>query len=448
MGYIKSILIAVIFIGSYTLSFGQQYWEIEKFGPDSASRMECVKNISLYAEYYDQDNYKDAWEPWLNVLNICPKASKNTYIRGERIVKHLIEQAEDKEKKHAYIDTLMKVYDLRIKHFGEKGYVLGKEGVALLKYKGNTLEGKKQAYKALNQSVKIKGAESPIPVMVNYMNVSNQLFQAQEIEKQTFFNDYENITAVFDEKIAAQSQDQQLKSAKSQIETIFRKSGAASCSDLVELYSPKFEKNPKDSALLTKIINILDNYGCTEETFYFKVGQNYFELNPTEDFAYTLAEAAKRENQYETAIKYYKETISLTEDKEQKSIYYVELGNLFYSEFDDLQQAKEYAKKAIETNNKNGAAYMLLGNIYASVENYGKNELEKKAIYWLAVDYYQKAKEADSSLEEKANKQINVYRKYFPSKSTVFFYGLEEGQAYELGSWINETTTVRFKNEG
>jgi len=67
-----------------------------------------------------------------------------------------------------------------------------------------------------------------------------------------------------------------------------------------------------------------------------------------------------------------------------------------------------------------------------------------KAIYWLAVDYYNKAKSVDPSISDKANGKIASYKKYFPTKEDCFFIGVKDGDTVEVGCWIGESTKARF----
>ncbi|MDR2938277.1 MAG: hypothetical protein LBU92_04990, partial [Prevotellaceae bacterium] len=70
-------------------------------------------------------------------------------------------------------------------------------------------------------------------------------------------------------------------------------------------------------------------------------------------------------------------------------------------------------------------------------------DFEKRTVYWVAVDCYEKAKQVDPSLTETADKYIVVYKQYYPSKEDIFFYNFERGQAYTLNCWINEKTSIR-----
>jgi hypothetical protein len=107
-------------------------------------------------------------------------------------------------------------------------------------------------------------------------------------------------------------------------------------------------------------------------------------------------------------------------------------------------EAVSAAKKAMDLNPKlAGKCNLLIGTIWASV-SCGGNELERRAKYWVAVDYMNKAKAADPSLAEDADRQAAQYRAYFPQQADAFMYDVQDGQAYTAGCGaLRETTTVR-----
>ena len=93
------------------------------YGTTAEDSIECVKNLSLYSEFYKQDNFEDALLGWRSALAICPGSSKNLYIRGSKMMNYLMEkadEAENEELKDALVDTLLNLYDLRIANFGEE----------------------------------------------------------------------------------------------------------------------------------------------------------------------------------------------------------------------------------------------------------------------------------------------------------------------------------------
>ena len=151
---------------------------------------------------------------------------------------------------------------------------------------------------------------------------------------------------------------------------------------------------------------------------------------------------AEKREEYDKAIKYYKESATLEEDNEKKAVDYLQIADILRRQ-EKFPESREYAYKALEANPSSGEPYILIGHLYAASKMCATNELEKGAIYWAAVDKYIKAKTVDPSVTEEANKYIVTYSAYFPTKETVFFFSLKNGDQYKLGCWINETTTVR-----
>ena len=99
-----------------------------KYGTDSIA---CITNISLSNEYFKQGNYADAIEPWRWVFNNCPASTKRAYLNGAAMFEKLIADEKNEATKQKYIDTLMIIYDQRIKYFNEEGFVLGRKGLSL-----------------------------------------------------------------------------------------------------------------------------------------------------------------------------------------------------------------------------------------------------------------------------------------------------------------------------
>ena len=103
--------------------------------------------------------------------------------------------------------------------------------------------------------------------------------------------------------------------------------------------------------------------------------------------------------------------------------------------------------KAANLKSDWGEPFLILGDIYvASANSCGNNNLERGAVYWVAVDMFKKAKSVDDILSSKANKRISTYSKYFPSKEDCFFDNLSSGDNYKVGCWIDKSTKVRTRD--
>jgi hypothetical protein len=101
------------------------------------------------------------------------------------------------------------------------------------------------------------------------------------------------------------------------------------------------------------------------------------------------------------------------------------------------------ANKAIDLSDTyDGKAYMLIAQIWAAAPCGG--EIGSRAKFWVAVDFMIKAKNADPSLEEAANKAIGQYSAYYPKTDVAFMYDLTNGQGYTVScGGMRASTTVR-----
>ncbi|MBK7970571.1 MAG: hypothetical protein IPK08_17490 [Bacteroidetes bacterium] len=66
----KYLLLTALSFAVITSSIAQTG---SKYGTDSVT---CITNISLFNEYFKQNNFVDALEPWRWVFSNCPAATK------------------------------------------------------------------------------------------------------------------------------------------------------------------------------------------------------------------------------------------------------------------------------------------------------------------------------------------------------------------------------------
>jgi len=415
-------------------------WENPKYGPDSASRMQCAMNISTMSEFAKIKLYDRAYDSWFEAFQSCPGASKNIYIQGVKIVENKIENASNEEEKNKYIDLLMEVYDKRIENYQQEGFVLGRKGIDLLKYRSQDIQ---KGYETLKKSIELLKYSAEDAVVVTFIQSGNILYQNGIITAQQFADDYfstYDYASIKNEKKPSAQTERALQT----IEKIFMDSGAPDCEMLVNYFQPKFEANPTDVASLTSITSYLREFDCTESELFAQAAENLFTKEPSAEAAYNLARLFYAKEDFEKSADYYKKAIDLATVNEDKAKYLYELGVITSVRFSNQQQARSYALQALDLKSGWGDPYILIGNTYAaSSKDCGSNKFENGAVFWAAVDKYQKAKSVDPSLTDQANELINRYSQYFPNNEDAFFLGFTDGQEYTVGCWINERTTVR-----
>ncbi len=416
-----------------------------KYGLDSA---QTILNASLYIEMVKQGNFKEALPGWRYVYNNAPAYQKSTYIYGVKIMDGLF-RATKNEK---YVDTLMMVYDKRIKYFGKDrkyptGYLLGRKGGDLFEYKGKDINSVKEAYSIMKKSIEMQGLDSEAKVIANTMEASKVLVQNNLIEAEEVIDNYLLFMDMAKKQIDAETDTAKrdnINNARLNVEQIFFAAGVADCETLSNIFTPKFHANHDDMVLINKILRMLNRQECEDGALYAEVAVRKYELEPNADAAHNLAKMFIKKKEFDKSKEYLAKSIELEQDADTKADLHFKLATILLMQ-SQYSSAKSNALKAAEYRPTWGKPYLLIGKAYAAYsKNYGASALEKQSVYWVAVDKFLKAKAIDPECSEEARELINTYSKYFPRKEEAFFEGIKEGDTFKVGDWINESTKARL----
>lgn len=429
------------------LSFGQKGVEDGSRYGHGEDSIRCLRNYSLYREYVKNDGYDDAIPFWRVVYSECPRVSKNVYIDGVEIYKYFIDNAESPELKDQYVDTLMMVYDTRIKYYDQKGFVLGRKGVDLLRFKRDA-EAIEEAFGYLKESIELRKTNAEPAVLATYFTAAITLYKAGVIEDTEVVSIFSEHNKLLDAAIEKHGNNKRQVSALEKVQEIstrnFIRSGAATCESIIAEFKPKFEANQDNKEFLLNLTGMLSKLKCENSDLYAKASEKLYALEPSPGAAYKLAKMLVKKEEFNKASRYYNEAVNSEDNPDDKATYLYEHA-IITAQLNDKVQARSYARKAVDLRPDWGEPYLFIGRLYAnSSKECGADEFERNAVFWVAVDKFIKAKKVDSSVAATANELINQYSRYFPDKEEGFFRDIHEGDSYTVGCWINETTTVRY----
>lgn len=413
-------------------------------GEDS---IRCIKNLSLYREYVKHGNYDMGLGPWRVVFEECPMSTKNIYIDGAKMFNDFIDNEKDPGRKALLMDSLRIIYDQRIKYYKQRGTVLGRKAIDILRHQEYRSDPdiQEEAYGYLKESLSILKNKSSVPVVATFMTTSLMLFQHNRLTDQQVIEDYAMVTDILDYQLSQNPGDATVQRVKEATDYNFITSGAPTCESLMAYFQPMWDEKKADANYLNRAIKFLSTLECESDPFYALAAETLYEKEPSADAAFGLARLFLSKEQYNKAISYYEEAIKAEEDPEKKAEYLYQLGFITHAQLNQPEKARTYALEAIKLRPEWGEPYILIGDAYAGSKDCFTDEFEKTTIYWVAVDKFNKAKSIDSSVVEKANERISAYKNYFPDIETIFFYSLKEGDPYTVGCWINETTKVRAR---
>jgi len=431
-----SLLFVLPAISQKGIEDGSKYGK----GQDSIN---CIKNLSLYREFFKHNNYKDAITPWRQVFGECPAASERMYVEGITMYRKSIESSSDPNRKEQLIDTMLLIYDRRIEYFGKgEGNILGRKGIDLLRYRRSDIEAVDAAYGYLKRSIEMERNKTRDAVIITFVSASITLNQKGKIDDGQVIEDYFMATEIVDGLLTKSSR---WPRAKTSIDDNMIKSGILTCDALNSYYQPQFEANKTDKEFLQKIIKFYDASGCDRADLYVDASEQMYKIDPGPESAHQLGVLFIAKNDFPSAARYLQMAV-LGEniDAETRAEWFYMLAVVTTAN-KDYCDAIAYAENAIAYKSDYGKAYIVLGDaIVYSRDNLG-DDFEKRTAFWVAADKYTKAKSVDPSVSADANKKLNDYKSQYPNHEEVFFRDLKDGDSYQVKGCINEYTTVRSR---
>jgi len=432
-----------IFFAAVAMILGGQVAKAQgKYGADSA---ECIKYLSYYTEYYKQKNYDDAIPNWRKAYKLCPPTARQSiFTDGTSLVRRLIaKNAGNAEYKKALLDTLMALHNTRAQYYPKYAVTaLNNKGTDIANYykDDNSL-----MYRALNSVIENNKEETKPSILINNLNAAIELYQNGAIEAEDVINTYQrNIGLIEANKPANETEAEQNKQVKADMEGLFITSKVASCDNLISLFTPRFEAAPNDVTLATNIVKMMSNTDdCTNNDLYIKAVTSMHNNEPSAQSAYFLYRLNASRDNVADAMKYLKEAVAQSTDTQQQADYNYQLATYCVKNGRNGEAFSAAQKAASLDPSYQGKAYYLIGTIWGAT-SCGGDEITRRAPYWVACDYMQKAMAADPSLSGDCNRMIGQYSVYFPKAADAFMYDIVNGQSYTVNcGGMSATTTVR-----
>lgn len=418
---------------------------IAQDGADNPSAQDKAMHYSLYWENLKNENYADARPNLQWILDHAPgfpKGDSRNYERAIRLYTGLAKQAEDGNKQKAFIDTAatilrtapkkMEAAELSYDPYEweiEKGRFL-QVNEALL---SSNLDGLKTAAYHYEKAFEL-APERIDPYYINQV-IQNYADANKQSEALAFI---EKVEAKRGDDDAVQ---QILSSAR---DDIFGKNPQAR----VDFLRSKLDENPSDTKLQQQLFATLMDEGYTQEASQFADTLLQQDSLSAETYL-QIANMQLNDGRPSDAISTYEMAIDNGAELSHQDYY--NLGTA-QRRAGNLSQARRYYREAINQQSDFGQAYIAIGDLYVQAVSDcgGSSNMSRKdkAVYWAALDMYQRAKQVDASLASTANSKIRTYSQYMPSQEDIFY--MDEWEVgrniridYGCYSWINETTTVR-----
>lgn len=459
-----------------------------KYGATEEDSLKCAEQVTLFRTFYNQKEYDKAYEPFQYVVNTCPCSWSGTFVYGKTMLEKLIKQHEkDSLRKEHLVDTLIWSQMAFNTYHPDKctyGKGLGWKAYYTVKFHGQDKELRDQALEDFITSVELEKENTQPAVWDAYFQLA--VHKTRETKDTTYVVEaYERATEYIDDAII--SNQEKFEAALAQFDTLdsqlakeqigkmaydkaveklvkdtatrvnainnYRKvtnklengfGPYANGTVLLAIYEKKFEENKDNLKALKKMLGILSKDSlCRASEMYNEILLILHRAEPSGKVAFFLGVQEFQKKNYDKAISFFNEAISLYTTNEEKAQPYYFIATI-ESMRGSYSAARTHALEAARCNPKFGRPYILIGDMYRNSYNQFTNGGEgviASAVYWVAADKYNKAQAVDPSLaNECARKRAGLPA---VSGKILIENNLQPGQSYHVGGWINENTTVR-----
>lgn len=220
--------------------------------------------------------------------------------------------------------------------------------------------------------------------------------------------------------------------------------------DRIEFLSGKLQEDPENVELMDELYDLYSKTDNSEKVAEF--AKKLYDKDQSFRNIMRMADMARKTSDYRAANSYLEQATAKAETNEEKSALFLVIADNKMN-LNDLRGSRDASREAIKFNPNNGMAYFKIAQVYANAVSScagAAMEVEDRVVYWLVLDYLDRAKRADPSLSSTINQQTSTYSQVAPSTEQKFFKNWTAGQTMRVDSslrscysWINESTTVR-----
>lgn len=424
---------------------------------DSKAGEDALDAHVIYRDFIRREDYKQALPYWRQAFRAAPAADgqRSTHFDdGVKIYGYLLSQQSTIESKRVYLDSIFYLFDRMHACYPKNSYVDGKKAFELY-YNYRDVVDNQTIFGYFTKVLDKEGLNAPAFVINPFTALLVEMFNAKEVDQKTAVKYAEQVLDI------TEKQSENMKDgwpivvgyAPQQLEVFETVEGFFPCSHFKKKY---FDAVNLDSVLcddLDIIYSQLRNGLCPDNDPVFAAlvaeKRERCIVTPSRDSSLFAAELALENGDYNLAIRLYKDFIGRTEDPAKRAKYNLFVAKIYYGSLKRFPEARTHARAALADKSNLGDAYMLIGKLYASsgpLCGPGRG-WDSQIVTWPAIDMFARAKQVDPNLTSAANKLIATYSRYMPNIEEIFQRGLKEGQSFEVGCWIQETTTIRAARE-
>lgn len=409
----------------------------------SPTQQDKAMHYSLYYESFKNNDFKAAKNDLAWILENAPgfpKGDARNFRRQYKLYTGLAEAASDDAKRSAYLDTAATVLATAPQKMDDLG--LNYDPYEWEIYRGRFLQQYGSALSNRPDGLKTASAHYQKAFELAPKQI-DPYYIRRVIQSHLQNNRQEKALNFMDEVEAKRGNDPKVQQiVASARENVFGKNPQAQIKHLEKQY----EVHPDSAALMVSLFEAYVQQGNISKAS--TLVPKLLKTNPPAETVREIAQMRLDDGRPQEALKAYDRAAK--QGATLKAEDHFNRGQA-HQQMNNFSKARRAYRKAIEMNPSYAEAYIGIGDLYTrAVSECSGSKLSRKdkAVYWAAVDKYEQAIEADSSIASVANSKIQSYQKVFPTQEDIFYReDWEKGGRFTIDygcyNWVDETTTVR-----
>lgn len=428
------------------LMFANSAWSQCKEFKWPADKAKAEEQLAIYGDAMKQGNFRGAVPGIQWFLTNAPDWNTKLYIDGTDVYNKLAGAEKDPAKKQSLVDSLMWLYDQRIKICGDEVNVLNRKAIYAALYNGGKKETTGAVLEMLDRVFEISNGNVLDNNLDSYFKIVYANFTLlKNLNEEQVLARYDKLMSILDQKIkVAQEKNKpedvaKYKKFKANADDQLVKMVKVDCAFVKKNMEPKFRQNPEDVALAKRIFTFMLNDKCTDDPLWLEAGEAIHKVEKDYGLAKNLAVKYISVGNYNKAEELLKEALTLTNDGAQKSETLIYLGSV-QAKAGAKSAARELFRQAVAADPSNKEGYEKIGDLYSSsFDDCAKKEsmAQDRLIYIAAYEMYARAGNNQKMAQAKAQ---------FPSKEDIFLLNWKTGEEKTTGCWIGESVSLRTRD--
>lgn len=405
------------------------------------------KKVDAFQAAIKDQNYKGATASLQWMMTNAPQWHSDLYVAAIETYDKLASQELDPATKQGYVDSLLLIYDLRIKNCGDEMNVINRKAISAYKYNGQNKEKMEGVLAIFDKTYEIGGNNVLDNNLLSYMDViklNEENFKS--LSEDQIVQRYNKIVVVIDNKVKrAQQQNkandiEKYKKVTLAIDAKLSKIVKLNCDFVKKVFVPQLKANPTDLALNKKVYQLMLVDKCADEPVWLEATETLHKANP--DFGVTKELCLRyiQNKNFDKAAPLQAELQAKATTPTEKAWIDLLKGETEFQK-GNKTGARDFYKKALATDPTSKDAYEKIGDLYvASTGDCSKvtGSAEEKLVFIAAFQMYLKSGNREKMEQTLAN---------YPTASDLQKANWKTGEVKKIACWIDESVTIKAKKE-